>query len=234
MCRFEGAQLSLNGRAFYIPGEFIEVRLRKKFLRFCASMNLRLCVPYTWLWRSSLKSCGQGVRLHLPIRFGEPGSISLGAGTMIYPRTWINAVSEWASVKYAGEVRIGDRVKIGYDVQISAAGEIFIDDDVAIAWGAVIVDHIHDYRHMGIPVRDAPLSKPSPIRIGKGSFLGAHCMIGPGVQIGEHAVVGANAVVMNDVPPYSIALGNPARILRFHNTEAKTSGVAEFTGVGSA
>jgi acetyltransferase-like isoleucine patch superfamily enzyme len=122
-------------------------------------------------------------------------------------------VAEWGGVKYDGEVQIGDRVIIAYGVQISAAQSVVIEDDAAISGGAVIVDHIHDHRHRHLPVIQAPLSKPAPVRIGKGSFLGVHCFIGPGVQIGEHAVVAANAVVLNDVPAYTLAIGNPAQVV---------------------
>ena len=205
--------------------------MRRQFLRVCGQLNFRFCGFYTWLLRSGFKSCGQDVRLHFPIRLEQPASISLGANTIIYPRTWLNAVSEWAGVKYGGEIRIGDRVTISYGVQISAAEAIVIEDDVALSSGVVIVDHIHDYRHLGVPVFKAPLSKPSPVRIGKGSFLGVHCFIGPGVQIGEHAVVSANAVVLNDVPPYSIAVGNPARSARFHRSEAGNLAAPELAGV---
>jgi acetyltransferase-like isoleucine patch superfamily enzyme len=142
---------------------------------------------------------------------------------MVYPRAWINVVSEWAGVQYNGEVRIGDRVGIGYGAQISAAESIVIEEDVALSAGVVIVDHIHDHRHMGLPVFKAPLSKPSPIRIGKGSFLGVHSFICPGVQIGEHAVVAANAVVVNDVPAFAMAAGNPARSVRFHRPPVEDS-----------
>jgi acetyltransferase-like isoleucine patch superfamily enzyme len=178
-----------------------------------------------------LKSCGPDVCIHFPVRLDNPGSISLGAGAMIYPRAWINVVSEWAGVKYQGEVRIGDRVGIGYGVQISAAEAIVIEDDVALSAGVVIVDHTHDHRNLAVPVFSAPLSKPSPVRIGKGSFLGVHCFVGPGVQIGEHAVVSANAVVLNDVPPYALAAGNPARTVRFHNPEAGKPAVTELSEV---
>lgn len=190
--------------------------MRKKFLWLCGKINLRLCAMYTWLLRSSLKSCGTGVRLHFPIWFVKPESISLGTGCFIYPRAWISVVTAWQGNTYDGEIRLGDRVGIGYEVQISAARSIVIEDDVWIARGVVIMDHVHDYRHLDVSIFEAPLSTPGPIRIGKGSFLGAHCMIGPGVQIGEHSIVTANSVVVNDVPAFSMAVGNPARVVRFH------------------
>jgi len=205
--------------------------MRKKFLQLCKKLTYRFGRFYTWLLRSSLKSCGQDVRLDFPVRLDQPGSISLGAGTIIYPRTWISAVSDWAGVKYGGEVWIGNRVMISYGVQISAASFVVIEDDVTIASGVVIVDHVHDHRHIDVPVFAAPLSKPSPIRIGKSSFLGVHSLIGPGVQIGEHAVVAANAVVTKDVPPYCIAAGNPARVMtRFHNPETNNLPSNELSG----
>jgi acetyltransferase-like isoleucine patch superfamily enzyme len=92
------------------------------------------------------------------------------------------------------------------------------------------VDHLHDYRHLDVSIFEAPLSAPGPVRIGKGSFLGAHCMIGPGVQIGEHSLVSANSVVVNDVPAFSMAIGNPARVVRYQRplTNAPTTqGLAE-------
>ena len=190
--------------------------MRKKFLRLCEKINFRFCGFYTWLLRSGLKRCGTGVRLHFPVRFGRPESISLGDGCMIYPRAWINVVSDWAGNTYQGEIRFGDRVRIGYEVQISAAQSIVIEDDVTISRGVVIVDHLHDYRHLDSSIFDAPLSTPQPVRIGRGSFLGVHCMICPGVNIGEHSLVSANSVVVNDVPAFSMAVGNPARVTRFH------------------
>jgi acetyltransferase-like isoleucine patch superfamily enzyme len=206
-----------------------EARVRKKFLGLCGKINFRICAAYTWLLRSSLKSCGPDVRLHFPIRFGNPRSISLGAGCMIYPRVWINVVSDWAGNTYEGEIRLGSRVQISYDVQISAARSIVIEDDVGIARGAVIVDHLHNYQHLDVSIVEAPLSAPRPVRIGKGSFLGAHCMIGPGVEIGEHSFVGANSVVVNDVPAFCMALGNPARVVRIPSPSTNAPATRELT-----
>jgi acetyltransferase-like isoleucine patch superfamily enzyme len=208
--------------------------LRKSVLAFCHKLNVRVAMIYTWLLRSSLKSCGVNTTIYCPVRLQQPGLISLGANVLLYPRVWINVVSEWAGVKYDGAIQIGDRVSISYDVQISAAQSIIIEDDVTIASGAVIVDHFHDYRHVGTPIFTAPLSKPSPVRIGKRSFLGVHCFIGPGVQIGEQAMVAANAVVMKDVPAYAIAAGNPARMYRYHLPESGRRAKVDLSGANYA
>jgi len=194
--------------------------VRRTLRSLWGKVHFRLCRAYTWLLKDALKSCGAGVHFHFPVRLEEPGSISIGAGTFFYPGVWINPVSEWAGEKYSGEIQIGARVRIAYNVQISAAKEIVIEDDVGIAAGVVIVDHFHDHQYLDMPIVEAPLTKPSAVRIGKGSFLGVHCFIGPGVQVGEHSVVAANAVVINNVPSYAVAAGNPARAVRFHNPQA--------------
>lgn len=53
----------------------------------------------------------------------------------------------------------------------------------------------------------------SPIRIGRGVFIGARALILEGVTIGDHAMIGAGAIVVRDVPPLAIVVGNPARIV---------------------
>jgi acetyltransferase-like isoleucine patch superfamily enzyme len=201
--------------------------MRKSFLKVCKKLDQRFTRFHTWLWRSSLKSCGRNVSISYPVRLEQPGSISMGNDVILYPRVWINPVASWADGEYAGEIRLGDRVKLGYGVQISSAESVILEEDVAVAAGAVIVDHNHDHRHIDTSIFDAPISKPRPVRIGRGSFLGVHCLIGPGVQIGEHAVIAANAVVTKDVPSYCMALGNPARVTRFHDPRANNEASLE-------
>jgi virginiamycin A acetyltransferase len=54
-----------------------------------------------------------------------------------------------------------------------------------------------------------------PINIGNDVWIGAGCKILSGVTIGNGAIIGANAIVTNDIPPYAIAAGNPARVIKF-------------------
>ena len=57
-------------------------------------------------------------------------------------------------------------------------------------------------------------TKVAPINIKEGAFVGARCIIMKGVTIGRHSIVGAGSVVTKSVPDYSIACGNPAKVIK--------------------
>lgn len=57
------------------------------------------------------------------------------------------------------------------------------------------------------------------INIGNGCWLGQNVVVLPGVTIGERSIIGANAVVSNDIPPYSIAVGMPAKVIKRFNLD---------------
>ena len=61
---------------------------------------------------------------------------------------------------------------------------------------------------------DWSTTKRAPVKISRGAWLGARCIILKGVTVGEGAVVGAGAVVTRDVPPWTVVAGNPAMIIR--------------------
>ena len=61
---------------------------------------------------------------------------------------------------------------------------------------------------------DWSTAEKAPIRICRGAWIGARAVIMKGVTVGEGAVVGTGSVVMRDVPPYTVVLGNPARVIR--------------------
>jgi maltose O-acetyltransferase len=62
--------------------------------------------------------------------------------------------------------------------------------------------------------RDLVTGEDRPVSIGTRCFIGGGCMVMPGVAVGDGSIVGSGAVVFEDVPPGSIAVGNPAQVLR--------------------
>ncbi|GHV56224.1 acetyltransferase [Synergistales bacterium] len=120
-------------------------------------------------------------------------------------------------------VSIGKRTFIGASSLLCASG-IEIGDDVLISFGVTIVDHDSHSLDFSIRRDDVLLwregkkkwdnVKIAPVKIADRAWIGMYVIVLEGVTIGEGAVVGAGAVVTKDVPPYTVAAGNPARVIR--------------------
>jgi len=87
---------------------------------------------------------------------------------------------------------------------------IYIGPGSLIASSATLLCHEHVYREPGLP--ELPLHKP--VRIGARCFIGVSVIVLPGVSIGDDCIIGAGSVVTKDVLPGSLAVGNPARVIR--------------------
>jgi galactoside O-acetyltransferase len=120
-------------------------------------------------------------------------------------------------------VNIGNRCFIG-NSKLVCAKNIFIGDNVMIAWGCIIVDHnshsifwnrrkddIINWIHGR---KDWSNVIIKPVKIENKVWIGFNSIILKGITIGEGAVVGAGSVVTKDVPPYTIVAGNPAKKIR--------------------
>ncbi|MGH9353149.1 MAG: acyltransferase [Terriglobia bacterium] len=110
---------------------------------------------------------------------------------------------------------IKDRVTIGHNVIFVVNKEIVIEEDVKLSSGVRVMDtdsHPRDTaaRSAGLP--PAP-EEIKPVRICRHAWIGQNSFILKGVTVGEGAVVGVGSVVVTDIPPYSVAMGNPARVV---------------------
>ncbi|WP_298247460.1 acyltransferase [uncultured Christiangramia sp.] len=114
--------------------------------------------------------------------------------------------------------KVGKGVGIGYDVyyDVHNANLINIEDDAWVAARCLILCHKRDlgsyYKHDRY--NDLGYHK-LPVTIKKGSVVGMGSIIMPGVTIGEGAIVGAGSLVIKDVPAWSIAVGNPAKVVKY-------------------
>jgi maltose O-acetyltransferase len=93
---------------------------------------------------------------------------------------------------------------------------VIVEENVLIAAGCYITDSDQhpidpELRAQGLP---ASAENIKSVRICRNAWIGRGAYILKGVTIGQGAIVGAGAVVANEVPPFSIAVGNPARILQ--------------------
>lgn len=153
---------------------------------------------------------GRGSRILLPFRVLNAHRMAVGRNVLI-------GAGSWLIVPEAGPrgavIEIGDRVRMN-QTSISAVSSVVIEEGVAIARGVYISDHSHGMSGSDTFIRDQPIGRVAPVRIGRGAWLGQNVVVLPGVTIGAGAVIGANSVVRSDVPPHSVAVGSPARIVR--------------------
>jgi len=111
---------------------------------------------------------------------------------------------------------IGDNVSIEQNVHIVCHCSVKIGANVSITANCVIVDTEHPFDDVLNPIKvGARIStEPSFVEIGDGCFIGTGVCILPNVRIGEGCVIGSNSVVTKDIPAYSVAMGQPARVVR--------------------
>lgn len=111
-------------------------------------------------------------------------------------------------------LHIGSRVAIS-NTAITCASSIEISDDVMIGGNTKIYDtdfHSLIFEERTSSSMDVGVSKP--IRIERGVFIGAHCIVLKGVTIGEFSVIGSGSVVTKNIPANEIWAGNPAKFIR--------------------
>lgn len=117
------------------------------------------------------------------------------------------------SGRYNGAIHIGHRSVVGIGSWLQGSGKIVIGDDVIIGPYAAIVSTNHRYKDTDIPIARQPL-ETGEITIEDGVWVGAHVTVASNVRIGAHSIIGANSFVNQDIPPYSVAVGSPARVIR--------------------
>jgi acetyltransferase-like isoleucine patch superfamily enzyme len=118
-----------------------------------------------------------------------------------------------------GDVFIGDRSIIGISNVI--IGPIKIGNDVMFAQNIVASGLNHGYEDVTMPPSVQKVST-AQITIADNVWIGANSTITAGVNIGKHAVIGGGSVVTKDVPEYSVAVGNPAKVIKKFNFESNT------------
>ncbi|HEX4011039.1 MAG TPA: acyltransferase [Solirubrobacteraceae bacterium] len=135
------------------------------------------------------------------------GRLEIGAQTLLEPGVWITA-------PWRARVRIGVGTFLNLGVTVAALDLVEIGDHCMFANGCLITDADHRYDDPDRPVTWQGFQSKGPTRVGDNVWCGAHVVVTSGVTIGERCVIGANSVVTTDIPPRSVAVGSPARVIR--------------------
>jgi len=127
---------------------------------------------------------------------------SVGDGTVVRP---------FFACDYGYNIRLGRNAFINYNCVFLDCAPIKIGDNLQMGPAVQVYTVAHP---LEADMRRSGLEYARPIRIGHDVWIGGGAIILPGVTIGDGSVVGAGTVVVHDVPPASVVVGNPARLVR--------------------
>jgi acetyltransferase-like isoleucine patch superfamily enzyme len=197
-------------------------------LHFGLLFGLRWLLNYFYrepLFRSRCVSIGKQFHMWLmPDIAGHP-KIYIGDNVNFFGHVGITS----GRVFDNPTLRIHDRVDIGHNVGFLVNKEIVIEEDVNVASGVCFMD---SDAHPKDPVARAqhqppPADEIKPVHICRHVWIGQNTYVMKGVTIGEGAVIGVNSVVVSDIPPYCVAMGNPARVVFKNLPKAPSTGAAD-------
>lgn len=124
-------------------------------------------------------------------------------------------------------IQIGNNVQINDNVHIGGVKNIEIQDNVLIASKVFISDHNHgsysgeEHDNPNIPPSER-LIHAKPVRIEENVWIGEFVSVLPGSIIGKGSIIGAMSLVNGNIPPYSIAVGSPARVIKYFDFKKNT------------
>ncbi len=134
---------------------------------------------------------------------------------LVLPRCGTDSCLTFGTILSHPTARIGDRVYVGANCSL---GEIELEDDVLLASHVSVMNgsQQHGIERLDVPIREQP-GVFVPVRIGRDSWIGERAVIA--ASVGKHCVIGAGSVVTKPIPDFAIAVGVPARIVRFRNAD---------------
>lgn len=137
----------------------------------------------------------------------DEGRLVVGEGTLFEPGVWITAPGD-------ARVVIGEGCFLNLGVMVAAQTLVEIGDHCMFANGCFVTDANHRFDDPDKPITWQGFTTKGPTRIGDNVWCGANVVVTSGVTIGRRCVIGANSVVTQDVPDFSIAAGAPAKVLK--------------------
>ena len=147
-----------------------------------------------------------------------PDKIRIGKNFKAGKDVQIEAWDNYEGQIFTPEIRIGDNVTFTDYDHISCIDSVVIEDNVLLGHNVYISDNSHgsfSAEDIKNPPTQRRLVSKGPVYIGKNVWIGRNTAVLSGVSIGANAIIGANSLVNCDIPENSLAVGNPAVVVKY-------------------
>ena len=135
------------------------------------------------------------------------GRLDVGAHVLLEPGVWLTAPDD-------ARIQIGAGTFLNLGVMIASMNLVEIGSHCMLANGCLVTDASHRFDDPVMPVPWQGFTTKGTTHVGDNVWCGTNVVITGGVRVGERSVIGANSVVTSDIPPFTVAAGVPARVLR--------------------
>lgn len=164
------------------------------------------------------KFCASDLILQEVEHIHPAGDLFIGSGSRLM--CWGTYTSGREYQQLNPYLSIGDNFHATRNLTIQCAGKTTIGKDVLVASDVFIIDYNHGMDPAAASYLEN-LLEVSEVSIGDGVWIGNNVIILPGVHIGKKSIIGAGSVVTKDIPDYSIAVGNPARVIKHYDIDKR-------------
>lgn len=177
----------LRGRLLFDKSVFIE-------------RNVHIPYPETVLIK---KKCT--IKSNVQIKSCKNSKVIIEDNTLICSYTTLETAG--------GYIEIGKNIIIGEYCTIQGQGGVILEDNVLMASHVHFISNQHQYTDINTPIKYQP-NQSAKITVKQDTWIGINVVILSGVTIGKHCIIGSGSIVKNDIPDFSVAVGNPAKIIK--------------------
>lgn len=147
-------------------------------------------------------------------------NIFIGDNVIIAEFSRIEVISTWNEQKFQPKLEIGNNTHFEQLSHIVCTDVLKIGHDCTISSKVFITTCNHVYQNINQNILSQALDSKEVV-IGNNCFIGMDVKIFPGVHIGDNVIVGANSLILEDIPDYSVVVGSPAKVIKKYNFNTK-------------
>lgn len=192
--------------------------LKKLVKRIFYKLPIRLRCLIETLHSAERLTIGHGSYIHASAHILGKGSIFVGLNTCVSEGSWLN-VNHRQKGEFA--IKIGNNCFIGKQNFITSGKSIIIGDYTLTTIGCKFIGSSHNFDNPEVPYLTTGTTSINKIKIGVNCFLGAGVTVLGDVKVGHGSVIGSHSLVLQDIPPFSLVIGNPANVVKRYSFKQK-------------